>query len=354
MEEVNHLPVGYILKEFRIEKILGVGGFGVTYLAIDINLNTKVVIKEFLPKEFSTRKKNSQTIISYSEFNNDGVYEYLLKKFIDEAKILASIKHPNIVRVVNFFKENNTAYFVMDYIEGESLNEYLKRKIFLEEEEILSIIIPILEGVKKLHTQKYLHRDIAPDNIYLRKNGMPMLIDFGSAKNYSTHKSISLVAIIKAGYSAPEQYTIDAEPTPATDIYAVGSVLYSMISGKRTPEATLRQISLLNDEADPLGNIESIYKSKYSKELLFSIKKSMNVKVVDRFQEVSDFQQSLLSNHSNKKDRKQKIVKKIVLFIVMTIVVFGGYFLTKKYLSIYPKLNSKSLETMALASLIQD
>ncbi len=325
MEE-NYLPQGYQLQEFRIESVLGEGGFGITYLATDTNLNTQVVIKEFLPREFSARNPQNRTVTPYSTVDENGTYDYLRQKFVNEAQILASIRHPNIVRVFSFFKANNTAYFVMDYIEGESLKTYLSKKEALEFQEILSIIMPILEGLKRVHEKEYLHRDIAPDNIYLRNNSMPMLIDFGAAKNATREHSLSLSAIVKSGYSAPEQYMTNARQSPATDIYSVGSLLYSMISGKVAPEAPKRQMEILNGNIDPLEEILSQYKDRYPKELLEIIQRAMSIKEKKRFQSVSEMQKSIANinlEHPTPTLKKNII---IILSIILAMLIIVGYF----------------------------
>ena len=340
MSKENYLPKGYQLKEYRIERVLGAGGFGVTYLAKDINLNTEVVIKEFLPREFSQRQTGNYSIVPFSGVKKDGTYNYLLKKFINEAQILASIKHPNVVKVFSFFKANNTAYFVMDYIEGESLKEFIKRKGKLSEKQIQNIIIPVLEGLSIVHKKHYLHRDIAPDNIYLRKNAMPMLIDFGAAKNATRAESSSLAAIVKAGYSAPEQYVSTSEHSPATDLYAVGAVIYTMMSGRIPPESTQRQIALLNNERDALTeDLNKNYKNTYSQVLIETVKKAMSIKEGDRFQNTTSMQDSIMQEGINQEtDEAKKIetetikeesnsnwIKNSVIILLLVIIGFGIY-----------------------------
>jgi len=359
----NYLPKGYKLESYRIEKVLGAGGFGVTYLAEDIHLNTQVVIKEFLPQEFSTRESGHQTIVPYTDSKENSTYEYLLKKFLKEAQILASIKHPNVVRVFSFFEANNTAYFVMDYIAGESLKSYLARKGELKEESILSIVMPILEGLKEVHLANYLHRDIAPDNIYLRQNGMPMLIDFGAAKNATRSESTSLAAIVKAGYSAPEQYTTNAKQNNATDIYAIGSVLYSMISKKVAPESTIRQMALLNDEEDPLEDVRNnrYYQKKYSNTLLETIHKALNIRPKNRFQSVIEMQENLFlgikseqaiqtkvgSKPTKKLNRssKKSFNKKILYGSISTLALIGLFTLFSEE-NLQETVNKKPLALM--------
>jgi len=288
----NTLPIGHILQnEYKIEQVLGAGGFGITYLARDTNLNYLVVIKEFLPQDMATR---DQSRISVTPFTKDTQsYDHLLKRFSEEAQLLANMRHPNIVKVTRFFKANNTAYFVMEYAEGETLKDYLKRNNTLKEEEILSIMMPILEGAKYVHEQGFLHRDIAPDNIYLTKNGMPILIDFGAARDAIAEESKNISSIVKEGYSSPEQYTINNKQNASSDIYALGAVFYRLITGKVPTNAPHRQTALLNDDVDPIGDISKEYEGKYTPQLLHAVKKALNIRATDRFTSVAEFQNAL-------------------------------------------------------------
>ena len=331
---INTLPVGHILQnEYKIEKVLGAGGFGITYLARDTSLNYLVVIKEFLPQDMATR---DQSRISVTPFTKDtNTYNHLLKRFSEEAQLLAKMRHPNIVKVTRFFKANNTAYFVMEYAEGETLKEYLQRHNTMNEEEILSVMMPILEGTKYVHSIGFLHRDIAPDNIYLTKNGMPILIDFGAARDAIAEKSKNISSIVKEGYSSPEQYTVNNKQNASSDIYALGSVFYRMITGKVPPNAPHRQTALLNDELDPMGDLPVQYKSKYSQKLLHAVTKSMNIRAADRFASVSQFQNALtgtsivdshpsptLKQGKNKTNEDNKKSDKNVSLIAFVIVIF--------------------------------
>jgi serine/threonine protein kinase len=247
---------GYILQEYQIIKVLGQGDFGITYLAWDINLHKNIVIKEFFIKGEVSREPNTSKVLLNSSISKKS-YSYFLDKFISEARILASINHPNIVKVTRFFKANNTGYFVMDYMEGKTLESYIRNRGSLDEKTILRIIEPILNGLSVVHSKNFLHRDIAPDNIYLTKNGIPMLIDFGAVKNIIANESKSIAGVFKVGYSPTEQYFLGGEHTKATDIYSLGAVIAYMILGKRPIEASQRDYL----EEDPLKKDLYAYKN---------------------------------------------------------------------------------------------
>ncbi len=196
MQEESHhsLKQGSVIRNFEIIRVLGAGGFGITYLARDMDLNTEVVIKEYFPNEFSVRKSDS-SIIAKTSSKDD--YQKGMQRFKEEAKTLAKFNHPSIVKILGFFETNNTTYFVMEYEEGIDLAQYLKDKgTPLSQEEILGIMMPILEGLKEVHKYNYLQRDIKPGNILLRKNKPPVLIDFGASKLVlgEASKSINLYA----------------------------------------------------------------------------------------------------------------------------------------------------------------
>ena len=176
----NALALNSMLLEYRLESVLGAGGFGTTYLGWDTHLEKHVAIKEYLPSELAVRALDSSVVPvnTESEFN----YKWGLDRFIQEARTLARFSHPNIVRVNRFFEANGTSYMVMDYEAGESLHQYLKRVPMPDETALKKIMMPILDGLEAIHQAGFLHRDIKPSNVFLRENGAPMLIDFGSAR----------------------------------------------------------------------------------------------------------------------------------------------------------------------------
>ncbi len=290
----NTLPNGYKLENYIIIRTLGAGGFGITYLARD-NLDSLVAIKEYMPRQFASRSNNT-TVTCFPK--DKDIFEWGLERFLDEAKTLRKFDHPSIVKVLNFFRANNTAYFVMPFYEGETLEDYLEKnpnKSF-SKEEILQIIMPILEGLKEVHKEGFLHRDIAPDNIFLRKNKLPVLIDFGASRNALGGKSQTLSAIVKAGYSPPEQYTSISTQDATTDIYAICAVMYKMITGKKPPESTDRQTLIFNGQKDPIEDIVTKYKDKYPKTFLETIQKGLNLKQKDRVQSIEELQEGLIND----------------------------------------------------------
>src|SRR5688572_14267655 len=176
----NALPQGFVLNEYRLESVLGVGGFGVTYLATDCNLNLKVALKEYLPVDVAARGPD-HAITARTHADADS-FNWGLRRFLDEARTLASFRHPNIVRVMRFFEGNHTGYMVMEFVEGEPLSQWIAKRRPLPQQDLLSITGALLDGLSVMHNASYLHRDIKPANIFIRADGSPVLIDFGSAR----------------------------------------------------------------------------------------------------------------------------------------------------------------------------
>src|SRR3990172_10168882 len=203
-KHLNALSPGHKIHWYEITDILGAGGFGITYLALDLNLEHEVAIKEYLPAELIMRDKHGNVHPLSAEHGTR--YQWGLNRFISEARTIGKFKHPHIVRVRNVFEANNTAYMVMDYELGESLQEILGRRKTLSEEEIKDIILPIIDGVRQVHAAVFIHRDIKPANIFMRVDGDPVLLDFGSARKSLQDSVQSLTSIYSRGYAPIEQY----------------------------------------------------------------------------------------------------------------------------------------------------
>ncbi len=263
------LPGDYRLNGYRVVEVLGVGGFGVTYLADDLTLRRRVAIKEYLPNEFAVR--DGVTVQPKSSKDRPD-FDWGLARFLDEARTLAQFRHPNLVRVVEYFEANSTAYIVMDYEEGESLEVVLRQHGRLSEAQLSQILWPIVDGLRQVHAAGYLHRDIKPSNVYVRYSDQsPVLLDFGAARQALGRKSKSLTALASAGYSPPEQYESEGEQGPWTDIYALSALCYRAITGEVPMEAPRRLIRQARGESDPLPKLSNTVTDGYSPQLLSAV-----------------------------------------------------------------------------------
>ncbi len=239
------LPVRTILHDqFVVGRVLGnPGGFGITYLCWDIQLATRVAIKEFMPRDNAVRDRDGCSVVAHSGKDQE-FFEYGLKAFLAEARTVAGLNHPNIVRIRTYFEQNHTAYLVMDYYTGVSLAEYVKQKGGrLPEKAAMGILGFVLDGLRHVHDAGYLHRDIKPANIYLTGKGQVILLDFGAARYAIGEHTRSLSVVVTPGFSPFEQYSTKGAQGPWTDIYAVGATLYFMLTGKPPDSAPDRMIS---------------------------------------------------------------------------------------------------------------
>jgi hypothetical protein len=241
MTQTAALMPGELLgDDYRIEKAIGSGGFGITYLATETTLDRLVCIKEYFPTDFASRNGIGEAVPRSEGCGAD--YDWGLERFIEEARALAKFDHPNIVKVYRYFQENSTAYMVLQFEEGQSLKDWAKSLgRGARQAEIDAVLTPLLEALATLHAAQFLHRDIAPDNIIIRPDGTPVLIDFGSARGEIARQSRTVSALVKPGYSPYEQYGNDgSQQGPWSDIYALGATLYQLVTGKRPPDAPSR------------------------------------------------------------------------------------------------------------------
>jgi len=289
MQEMEHsLPIGTKLDDrYKVISILGEGGFGITYKAHDEKLDCDVAIKEYLPGECAARTSDSVTVQPRTNRGDD--YQYGLDKFLEEARTLAKFQHSNIVRVSNFIEQNGTAYLVMEFADGVPLDEWLKKKADAVDEAILlKIISPLLQGLAEVHKANLMHRDIKPGNIFLRKKGGPLLIDFGAARQALGEHSRSISAIVSMGYAPPEQYTTRGKQGPYTDLYAVGAVMYKLITGETPVESPDRSHDIHEGEPDPLVPAAEAGKGKMSDWLLQITDQLLNISPKQRPQNAED------------------------------------------------------------------
>lgn len=287
------LEPGTMLRQYRIESVIGQGGFGITYLAFDTDLQRRVAIKECYPRDFVSRDGTTVVPTGASESKD---FDWALGKFVDEATTLARFKHPGIVQVLQIIKdENQSAYIVLEFVEGQSFDQWLKSMPGPPDEESLKKIIePLLDALEVVHDNNIAHRDIAPDNIYIRQDGSAVLLDFGAAKQTLGQHSRTLNLVVKDGYSAPEQYYAEGRQGPWTDVYAFAASLYRAVSGKRPTDAMARLDAINNDEPDPLEPLENFAPSGYSVGFLKAISDGMAPQTKARPQSLRSWRASIL------------------------------------------------------------
>ena len=281
------LPAGYRLQNYRIENVLGVGGFGVTYLASHATLGHRVAIKEYLPNEFAVRDGTTVYAKSTSDRTD---FEWGLARFLDEAKTLARFEHRNVVRVRDYFEANHTAYIVMDYEDGEPLDRLLDRHGTLTEAQLRRVLLPVVDGLREVHAAGFLHRDIKPSNVFVRREDeSPVLLDFGAARQALGRKSRSLTAVASAGYSPPEQYESEGEQGAWTDIYALSALCYRAIRGESPVEAPRRLNRMAQGQADPLAKLGDLMTEGFSGSFLEAIDQGLELAATRRPANLDDW-----------------------------------------------------------------
>ena len=283
------LDPGFKLHWYQIESILGQGEFGITYLAEDTNLDQKVAIKEFLPTDLAVRTHDSSVVPMSDEHTE--TFGWGLRSFVTEAKTLAKFDHPNIVRVQAVFEENATAYMVMSYVEGQTLEDALKFRRIDNEQQILDVLFPLLDGLEKVDDAGFIHRDIKPENIYIREDGTAVLLDFGSARQTVGAKTRTLTALVSPGYAPYEQYASkDSDKQgPWTDIYALGATLYRAVSGKGPMDAIERGSGVMTGGKDSLISAVQVGEGRYSRQFLEAIDQALKFMSTERPQTIAEW-----------------------------------------------------------------
>ena len=289
-KEAYHIKPGSLLHDrYTVGRAIGFGGFGITYIAWDNKLMQKVAIKEYMPSEYATRVPGNLTVTIY---DGERYAEFMtgLQKFLDEAQRLAKFQNvPGIVRILDCFSENLTAYIVMEYLDGMTLKQYLaEHGGKLPYEEAVEFILPVLAALQAVHKEGIIHRDISPDNIFITEDGEVKLLDFGAARYASTGYSKSLSVILKPGYAPAEQYLSHGEQGPWSDVYATAATLYRMITGVVPEEALERK------EKDSL-KAPSALGAKLPKNAEKAILNALNVRVENRTASAEEFEAQLLS-----------------------------------------------------------
>lgn len=281
----HHLKPGTILAgKYWLGNALGQGGFGITYIGYDLNLEIPVAIKEFFPMGYATRDSNTADSISIVSGQAQEIYEKAKDKFINEAKALAKFDDlSGIVSVKDFFQENGTAYIVMEYLEGETFKAYLERNGgSISADKAITMLLPVMKSLSEVHGYGVIHRDISPDNIMISKKGKIKLLDFGAARDASPNGSRSLSVQLKMGYAPEEQYRTHGKQGPWTDVYAMSATIYRAITGGFPIEALER---IMDDILQPPSKLGV----KIEPELEQVLMKGLSVKAENRYQDMNSF-----------------------------------------------------------------
>ncbi len=313
------LLAGAILaKRYIIEKILGSGGFGITYQGFDPSLKVRVAIKEYFPRHIAARENDGKSI---APFSDESIKEYNkgISSFLDEARIVAQFDHPNIVAVKDYFEENNTAYMVMTYIEGIPLNKMVEQRGGkIDFETTLNIVLPVFDALKQIHASGLIHRDVSPDNIYFTKEGVVKLLDFGAARFLSGEEEQNMTLMLKEGYAPLEQYSRNGNQGEWTDIYAFAATIYKILTGIMPPSSL-----------DRMHGVKLITPSKYldlpaSAEK--ALVKAMSLRIEERFKTISEFRASFGTGNKNKSTKKE-VPKKLIVALPILLVAGLIFFL---------------------------
>lgn len=321
-KEAYHLHPGMTLQErYIMGTVLGFGGFGVTYRAWDMKLETMIAIKEYYPNGIVNRIPGEKEVIVYSG-NREKEFLDGKRRFLDEARNMARFSdHLNIVHVFNFFEENQTAYIAMEFLDGISYKQYIRDnggRVAID--EAVSITVSILSALKAIHNQKIIHRDISPDNIFICQGGVIKLIDFGAARFSSGAEEKTLSIVLKPGYAPPEQYRNKSRQGPWTDIYAVGAVLYRAITGYMPDESVNR---LVRDDVKEPKTLEPEIPDYINN----AIMRAMAVDQELRFRDVDRFKAALLEKQNVRnveEELKQRKKKRIGLGVILALVILAS------------------------------
>jgi serine/threonine protein kinase len=288
------LPAQYRLHWYVLERVLGQGGFGITYYARDTNLDQAVAIKEYLPVDVATRRADT-TVRPRTDEQADR-YRWGLERFIQEARTLARFDHPNIVRVLSVFEHNGTAYMVMRFEEGENFAALLERRRTLPEDELMRVLLPVLDGLALVHGANFIHRDIKPDNIHIRADGSPVLLDFGSAR-HSVGQARMVTILVAPGYAPFEQYYSSGEDQgPWTDIYSLGATCYRAIAGAPPMDAIARSKGILGSTREILVPAAAVGAGRYTERLLKAVDHALAFADKDRPRSLAAWRAELVGN----------------------------------------------------------
>ena len=328
----NHLQNPYRLPpetilagKYRIDRVEQEGGFSIVYQGHDIILDINISIKEYFPRELAYREKDDKNVIPYTG-EAETVYEHGMEKFLTEAQTLAKLQSlSHIVRISDFFYENDTAYIIMDYVEGVNLQDYVQKYGTMTPAQILALMKPILKSLSQIHERGLLHRDISPQNIIYTRQGEVYLIDFGTTRPFKKDTYMTTTVSFKRGYAAEEQYREKGEQGPWTDVYAICATMYFLLTGNTPLESVQRSIN------DTLPSPDEQQISSLSSDFRKALAKGMAVSYEKRYQSIGALYQALYHEKSDShaffaypENPALSGAKKFVLLLVCSCLLFGG------------------------------
>ena len=280
-----------LIGRYTIKSVLGQGGFGITYLGMDELYQRKVAIKEFFPQGIVTRNTEYEDTVTVTYVEEKADYEKGKERFLKEARTMAKFsKDEGIVKALDFFEINNTAYIVMEYLEGVTLKQYLRENQRIAPEDLIELLVPLIESLDEIHSQGMIHRDISPDNIMVLPDGRIKLMDFGAARDYTEFGEKSLSIVLKPGYAPPEQYQTHGIQGPWTDIYALCATMYKCITGENPPDAIER---VMDDHLKKISEFGIVIPPQEEAAII----KGMSVSAKDRYQDIKDFCEDLYGGY---------------------------------------------------------
>jgi len=288
-DTLHTLAIGAQVDRYTIERQIGGGGFSIVYLAKDLEADTLVVIKEYMPRKLATRGEDGLTVTATEDDEKSADrFAQGKKLFFQEAATLATLKHPNIVNVTSFFRANGTVYMVMEYESGINLQDYIKRHHGgLSEKLIRTVFPPLLDGLKLIHSRGLLHLDIKPGNIYLRSGGKPLLLDFGAVHEMMQSRQDQVSQVVTPGFSPIEQLKPGGYVGPWSDIYAIGATMRACIEGAAPPPSGQRALE------DTMRPAAVLFRKRYSQALLRAIDWATEVDPLARPQNVEQLLEAM-------------------------------------------------------------
>ena len=273
--------------KYLIGKVIGQGGFGITYIGLDKILYRKVAIKEYFPQNIAYRFTQTSSTMTLAKSKVSENYTVGKEKFIEEARSMSKLSgYPGTPEIHDYFELNNTAYIVMEYLSGDSLDQYLLKHAPLTFEDSVRILNPVFNIIEKLHSMNKLHRDISPDNMRFNRDGKLCLLDFGASREFKQQQDQTMSIMIKQGYTSPEQYTGEGKQGPHSDIYSLGAILYQMVTGLRPKDALQR---LITDKLEDPQDLNPELKNEESNLIL----KMLSVDSANRIKDINDLRQEI-------------------------------------------------------------